>query len=134
MVRVLVLVAYAACVITLWAFISLAVDRDAITQSDAGPLLGPSIVLAATLATALQLRRRARPGWNALLLFGAAASAYLAMLVIGSLGYYLVTARPGSILQFVLADAASPFIIGAALLSAFAVGAGRLFDRPGARG
>lgn len=111
-------VTYGASVIALWGFVSLALDVDAIAQKDAGPLLGPAIVLTAclvTFAALLRVRDRATPTGPALL---AAASVYIGMLLVGAVGYTLITADLSWFVLFVGAYAVSPFVVGAALLAA----------------
>jgi hypothetical protein len=132
--RVLVAVGYPAGLIAVWGLTSLITDTDVISQSDAGPLLGPSMAVAASVVTAawvLTVRR-------ALVLstVGAVASAYLVMLVVGSIGYVFTRGDLTWFLLFAADYAVSPFVIGAALLSgaavvlAFATSARAPFDPP----
>ena len=121
MLPLLAAITYGAGVIALWGFVSLALDVDAIAQTDAGPLLGPAMVLAAcliTFATLLRVSDRKSPTWPALV---AAASVYIGMLLVGSVGYTLVTADLTWFVLFIGAYAISPFVIGAALLAALDV-------------
>jgi hypothetical protein len=118
MLPLLATITYGAGVIALWGFLSLALDVDAIAQTDAGPLLGPAIVLTAcliTFAALLRVGRRASPTGPALV---AAASVYIGMLLVGAVGYTLVTADLSWFVLFIGAYAVSPFVIGAALLAA----------------
>ena len=121
MLPLLAAITYGAGVIALWGFVSLALDVDAIAQTDAGPLLGPAMVLAAcliTFAALLRVSDRKSPTWPALV---AAASVYIGMLLVGSVGYTLVTADLTWFVLFIGAYAISPFVIGAALLAALDV-------------
>jgi hypothetical protein len=122
--RVLALLAtitYGAAVIASWGFISLALDANPIAQRDAGPLLGPVMVLAACIITFVAiLRVRPRPSPLAPAL-GAAASVYIGMLLVGAMGYTLVTAQLPWAVLFVGGYVTSPFIAAAALLSALDV-------------
>ena len=121
MLPVLAAVTYAAAVIALFGFVSLALNVDAIAQRDAGPLLGPAMVLGAVVVTfvaLLRVRARSAPTVAALV---AATSVYVAMLAIGAFGYALIRADVSWLVLFVGAYALSPFVIGAALLSGVAV-------------
>lgn len=134
LVRILIAIGYPAGLIAVWGLTSLITDTDVITQSDAGPLLGPSMALAATVVTALWVfvERRAL----VLPVLGAVASAYLAMLVVGAIGYTFARGKAAWVLLFAADYAVSPFVIGAAALSgaavvlAFATSARSSFDRP----
>ena len=121
MLPVLATVTYAAAVIALWGFLSLGLDADAIAQRDAGPLLGPAMVLGACVVTLLALlkaRGRSAPTVAGL---AAAASVYVVMLAIGAVGYSLIRADVSWLVLFIGAYAPSPFVLGAALLSGIAV-------------
>jgi hypothetical protein len=120
MLPVLATVTYGASVIALWGFLSLGLDADAIAQRDAGPLLGPAMVLGAclvTLVALLKTRGRRSPAVAGL---AAAASAYVAMLAIGAVGYSLIRADVSWLVLFVGAYAPSPFVLGVAALSGIA--------------
>ena len=117
MLPVFATITYAAAVIALWGFVSLALNVDAIAQRDAGPLLGPLMVLGACVATlAALLRVRTRPSPTATGLV-AAASVYVVMLGIGAIGYAIIRADVSWFVLFIGAYALSPFVLGAALLS-----------------
>jgi len=121
MLAVLATVTYAAAVIALWGFVSLALDVDVIDQADAGPLLGPAMVLASCVTTFVAIIRsspRSTPGLHAAL---ASASAYGAMLLVGSVGYLLIRGDLAWFALFIGAYALSPFVLGAALLAGGAV-------------
>jgi len=121
MLPVLAAVTYTAAVIALWGFVSLALNVDAIAQRDAGPLLGPAMVLGAavvTLVALLRVRSRRSPAGAGL---AAAASVYVVMLAIGAVGYAIVRADVSWLVLFVGAYALSPFVLGAAVLSGLVV-------------
>jgi len=121
MLPVLAAVTYAAAVIALWGFVSLALNVDAIAQRDAGPLLGPAMVLGAVVVTfvaMLRVVRRVSPTGAAL---ASAASVYVVMLGIGAAGYTIVRADVSWLVLFVGGYALSPFVLGAALLSGIGV-------------
>jgi hypothetical protein len=121
MLPVLAAVTYTAAVIALFGFVSLALNVDAIAQRDAGPLLGPAMVLGAVVVTfvaLLRVRARSAPTVASLV---AAASVYVVMLAIGAIGYALIRADASWLVLFVGAYALSPFVLGAALLSGVAV-------------
>ena len=126
--RVLATATYLAALIALWGFTSLLLDRDVIVQSDAGPLLGPAMALAACVATWLSLARSGRMAlWVRAL--ASAVFAFSGMLLVGAVGYALSTGEPGWLLLFVAIYAASPFVIGAALLSGVTVLLAAAFTR-----
>jgi len=126
--RVLATITYLAALIALWGFTSLLLDRDVIVQSDAGPLLGPAMALAACVATWLSLARSGRMAlWVRAL--ASAVFAFAGMLLVGAVGYALSTGEPGWLLLFVANYAASPFVIGAALLSGVTVLLAAAFTR-----
>jgi len=121
MLPVLAAVTYAAAVIALWGFVSLALNVDAIAQRDAGPLLGPAMVLGAVVVTfvaLLKVVRRGSPTGAALV---SAASVYVVMLGIGAVGYTMIRADVSWLVLFVGGYALSPFVLGAALLSGITV-------------
>ena len=121
MLPVLATVTYGAAVIALWGFLSLALDVDAIAQRDAGPLLGPAMVLGAgvvTLVALLRVRRQKSPTVAGL---SAAASVYIVVLVIGAVGYAAIRADVSWLVLFVGSYALSPFVLGAAVLSGLTV-------------
>ena len=121
MLPVLAAVTYAAAVIALWGFVSLALNVDAIAQRDAGPLLGPAMVLGAVVVTfvaLLKVVRRGSPTGAALV---SAASVYVVMLGIGAVGYTMIRADVSWLVLFVGGYALSPFVLGAALLSGIGV-------------
>ena len=121
MLPVLGAVTYAAAVIALWGFVSLALDADAIRQRDAGPLLGPAMVAGAVVVTfvaLLRVRNRQAPTVAALV---CAASVYVVMLAIGAVGYATIRADVSWLVLFVGGYALSPFVLGAALLGGLAV-------------
>jgi uncharacterized membrane protein len=118
---ILTTVTYGAAVIALWGFTSLALDVDAITQRDAGPLLGPAMVLAACVVTFVSVRRvlgRATPTGSAAI---AAASAYVVVLAVGAIGYSVSRADLTWLVIFPGGYALSPFVLGAAMLSGITV-------------
>jgi hypothetical protein len=120
MLPVLATVTYGASVIALWGFLSLGLDADAIAQRDAGPLLGPAMVLGACLVTLVALLKTSGRRSPAVAGLAAAASAYVAMLAIGAVGYSLIRADVSWLVLFVGAYAPSPFVLGAAALSGIA--------------
>ena len=114
-------VTYGALVIALFGFISLIANRDFIIEADAGPLLGPWMVAVACVATFVALVRaqgRAAPWPTAL---GSAASSCVLILVAGGIGYMVTKGQPIWALLFAARYAGSPFVIGAAALSAAVV-------------
>lgn len=121
LVPILVAIAYPALLIALWGFTTLLLDRDFITEPDAGPLLGPAMALAATLVVffaAWTLRRRRSLAGATV---ATAASVYLLMLVVGAVGYSTTRGDLTWLVLFTARYALSPFVVGATLLSALTV-------------
>jgi len=123
-------VAWAALVVAAFGILSLVLDLEVIPQSDAGPLLGPVMVLVAGAVLGLLIVRIVRTGQPAGLSFVAAAAAvFLTLLFSGGILYSFVRAEPVWLIVFPLSEAISPFIVvasllaGAAALAARAIGA-----------
>lgn len=156
-------VLYAALIITTAAFESVLFDRDVISETDAGTLLGPAMFAVAVLVVLLSLLRSAaladaadgdaptmlgafpaqpaepsprRPGPGGgdgtsagrdappRLLPGAVGTGvavYLAMLVVGSVGYSLVREGAVWLPLFAARYAVSPLVLGSALWAALVV-------------
>lgn len=117
---VMLTITYGALVIAAWGFTSLVLDEDVMRYSDAGPLLGPAMAIAATLAVGGGIRR---PGRSGVLLsaVGAAASVWFAMVLVGAAGLTLTRGTLGTLLLFAGSYAASPFVIVPAGLAAVLV-------------
>ncbi|GAA4674052.1 DUF6121 family protein [Frondihabitans cladoniiphilus] len=105
-------------------------DHDVIVEPDAGTLLGPGMVLGSmaavffTLARAFGVAARDRrapriPGPA----FAAAVFTYLAMLVIGSLGYALIRDEPVWLVLFAARYALSVFVVTTAVWAGVVVAA-----------
>lgn len=128
-------VVYGSALIAAWGFTSLALDADVIAEADAGPLLGPAMGAGAVLVTfawLLRLRGGVRPWGSAVL---AAVSVWVAMLVVGGVGYAATRGELAWVLIFAGRYAPSPFLLIPAVLAGVvvvltAVLAGR---SPGAR-
>jgi hypothetical protein len=118
---VLVAVSYVAFLIALWGMLSLLLDRDAITEADAGPLLGPAMAVSASGVVAVALWGLARRRHPVSTAVGTTAVAYLVMLVVGTVAYWFAHPDPMLFLLFPARYALSPFVIGAALLGGLAV-------------
>jgi hypothetical protein len=118
---VMTVVVYLATVIMVFGFLSLFLDRDVIAERDAGTILGPSMVAAATIVTFVALLRLSieRPPWWAAAV--AATSTYLAMIVVAGLGYAVARREPMWAVLYLQQQAGSPFVIAAALLSGAAI-------------
>lgn len=107
-----------AAIVALWGILSLALDRDPIDYPDAGPLLGPTMVAAATVVMWLVAWRVRRP-WVAMLL--AFTGSLLAMLVVAGVGYGLTRGSLEWMLRAPAHFAIGPFVPGAAALSALVI-------------
>ena len=105
-------VVYLATIVAFWGILSLVLDREVVDYPDAGPLLGPVMVAAATIVTWIILlrTRRSRSPWPAAV--AALLLAMVAMLTVAAVGY-----APSAALHFAL----SPFVWGAAGLSGIIV-------------
>ena len=119
---VMVTITYGALLICAWGFTSLALDADVMRYSDAGPLLGPAMALAATLAVGGWIWRAGRLGGVGLSAVGAAASSWFAMLLVGALGYTLTRGSLAWLLLFAAEYATSAFTLVPALIAAVLVG------------
>jgi hypothetical protein len=119
---VMTTITYGALVICAWGVTSLVLDEDVVAYSDAGPLLGPAMALAATLAVGGWMRRAGRLGGVGLSAVGAAASSWFAMLVVGSIGYTLTRGSLAWLLLFASDYATSAFTIVPAIIAAVLVG------------
>jgi len=108
-----------AVVVALWGIIALAVDRDAIDYPDAGPILGPAIVIAGAAVTFLAVRSSlsasAPPFVDVVSAVLATVGAFVAMVVVGASGYSLTRGDVGWMPVAAAHLALSPFVIGAAL-------------------
>jgi hypothetical protein len=116
---ILVAVTYLAAVIAFWGIASLLLDVEVIAEPDAGALLGPAMAAAATVVTWLAVR--SRPRTLLVRAVGAAAFVFVAMLVVGAVAYSVVRGNLAWLLFFPAGHATSPFVLGAAVLSALAV-------------
>ena len=119
---VMTTITYGALLICAWGFTSLVRDEDVVAYSDAGPLLGPAMALAATLTVGGWIRRAGRLGGVALSAVGAAASSWFALLLVGALGYTLTRGSLAWLLLFASDYATSAFTLVPAGLAAVLVG------------
>lgn len=110
-------VLFIALVIAVTGVESLMTNTDVISQPDATPYLGPAMVTAVAIvvfcATASGARRGSPLG-NGLV---GAATAYLVMLGVGSLGYALVHGDAAQLVVFPAAYALGPFVIGTVVIA-----------------
>ena len=117
-----------ALVVAAWGILSLALDRDVIDYADAGALLGPAIALAAAIVTWLVAWRTRSAAGALIALFGS----YLAMIVVGAVGYTVTTGDIARMPAVAAHFAISPFVVAAAVLASLVVLAVRgLERRPG---
>jgi len=110
-------VLYLASVIALWGVLSLILDREVIDYPDAGPLLGPAIAAVACVVTGIGVARGRGPSTAIACLIGS----YAAMLAVGALGYTITRGSPIWMALAAAHLAISPFVLGAAVLSALVV-------------
>ena len=125
LLAVLTAAAWCALVVAAFGVLSLVLDLEVIPQSDAGPLLGPVMVIVAGVILGLlvvRIVRTAQPAW--LSFVAAAAAVFLTLLFSGGILYAVVRTEPVWLLVFPLSQAISPFIVVASLLAgAAAIGA-----------
>jgi hypothetical protein len=119
---VMITITYGALVVCAWGFTSLVLDEDVVRYSDAGPLLGPAMGLAATIAVGGWIRRAGRVGGVLLSAVGAAASSWFAMVLVGAVGYTLTRGSLAWLLLFAAEYAASAFTLVPALVAGLLVG------------
>jgi len=121
LLAVLATVLYVALVIAAFGFLSLFLGRDVISESDAGTLLGPAMVVGAAAVTCATLLRVAgkRTPWRSAL--AAAASTFIVMIAIGAVLYAWGRGEIVWLVIYAVHQAASPFVISAALLSGLTV-------------
>ena len=134
LIAILAALAYPAFVVALWGITSLVLDREVIDYPDAGPLLGPLVVVVGAVVTAGGLWRSWRGARSPLLAPASGLIAYLAMVVAAGLGYLAGGTRAAAGLEVLAHFALSPFIVGAAVISGVTVLLVQLaqsFDRRG---
>lgn len=122
--------AFLAGLIGLWGFTSLILSRDVIDYPDAGLFVGPAMAVTGCLVTlfgTLRVGRSPSP-----FLYGAltAVIAFVAIVLVGAIGYSFVRANLAVIPAAALHFAISPFMIGAALLCGIVVGGTGALVRP----
>jgi len=118
---VLVAVGYIATLIAVWGFTSLLLDADVITETDAGPLLGPAMAVTAGVVVSLSLWRLRKRTTLLSPTVATAASVYVLMLLVGAVGYSSTRGELTWLVLFTARYALSPFVVGAALLAGLSV-------------
>ena len=129
-------IVYVSLVIASYGFLSLILHRDIITEADASVLVGPIMVLAASVGVfwiVLRGSRRRMPG----LRWGRSVVAALVVWVIGpavgGMVYAIGRSEPFSAITFLFAHLATVYTL-ASVVAAFAVVLlAPLLDRPGLR-
>jgi hypothetical protein len=116
---------YLAFVVAYWGVLGLVLDREVIDYSDAGPLLGPAMVIAGCIVVALSTHR-ARSWLSA---FPALAVCFVVMVLVGAIGYFVTRGEASWLVTAAVHFAISPFVAGAAVLAALVV-AGAAALRP----
>lgn len=114
-------VLFIALVIAVTGFEALLADVEAIPQPDATAYLGPAMVLGAgvvVFVTTAAGIREGNPGVTGLV---AAASTYLVMLAVGSVGYSMVRGDATELLVFPAGSALSPFVVGSVVVALLCV-------------
>lgn len=118
---VLVTVTYLAALVAASGILSLALDRDVIDYTDAGPLLGVAMALAAGIVTWAGCSRAARRDGPWVTAALTALLCFTAIVLVGAVGYALIRAALGWIVLASAHFAMSPFTVAAAVLSGVAV-------------
>jgi hypothetical protein len=120
---------FLAGLVALWGFTSLFTDRDVIDYPDAGPLVGPSMAIAACVVVFL-LTLRARITPPALLAIVTGLVAYAALLFVGGVAYSLRLDDFSVMWPAMVHFGIGPFMVGAGILAGLVVGATAGLVRP----
>lgn len=110
-------VTYGALVFASWGFTSLLLGVDVVSETDADPILGPSMLVAATIVVfgaVWGIGRRRSPALPAI---AATIAVYMAMLGVGAVGYAITRADAIWVLLFVGNYALSIFVLLPAVLA-----------------
>lgn len=108
---------FIALVVAVTGFEALFSGADPITEPDATPYLGPAMVAAVAIVVFFATARGARRGSPAVTGLMTAAAGYLLMLVVGSLGYTIVTGNVADLVVFPAGYALGPFVIGTVIIA-----------------
>ncbi len=120
---------FLAGLVAAWGFTSLLLDRDVIDYPDAGPLVGPSIAIAACVVVFL-LALRATLTPPATLALAAGVITYLAAPFVGGIAYALRLDDFSVVWPAAVHFGIGPFVIAAAILAGLVVGATAWLVRP----
>ncbi len=118
MIAVFAVVLFLALAIAASGIISLYADREVLTETDAGPLIAPTMFVVATVALYAVLvtfgRRRGSIAVGAIL---SAVITYFSFLISGSILYSLGKGRPLLSLLFFGSNAVGPFAVSVAVIA-----------------
>lgn len=114
-------VTYLALVVAAFGITSLLLDRDVVGEPDAGPLMGPAIVLAACAVTFVAMLRMPATGTPGLRMLSVVASAFLAMLATAAVVYSVTRGDLTWLVTITARYAFSPFVLVGALLAGASV-------------
>jgi hypothetical protein len=120
---------FLAGLVALWGFTSLFANRDVIDYPDAGPLVGPSMAVAACVVVFL-LTLRAKITPPALLGLVAGVVTYVGAPFVGAVAYSLRLDSFSVWWPAIVHFGIGPFVIGAAILAGLVVGATAWLVRP----
>ncbi|WP_144711488.1 DUF6121 family protein [Curtobacterium pusillum] len=112
---------FIALVIAVTGFEALLADVEVISQPDATPYLGPAMVLGGAVVVFLATAVGAREGNPGVTGLVAAATAYLVMLGVGSVGYSLVRSDLTELVVFPAGYALGPFVVGSVVVALLCV-------------
>ncbi|PZE28150.1 MULTISPECIES: DUF6121 family protein [unclassified Curtobacterium] len=122
-------VLFFALVIAVTGFESLFSGLEVIRQPDATPYLGPAMVTGVAIVVFAGTAVGARSGSPAMSGLVCAATAYLVMLGVGSVGYALVHGDAAQLVVFPAGYALGPFVVGTVVIALVVVIAAVLLAR-----
>ena len=119
---IMAVVGNAALLVFAYGFISLIIDRDVIEEPDAGPLVGPAMVVT-TCAVVLWFVLRRKPRGLGLRALAAALGTVIAGPAVGAVVYGIVRDEIGVLPVFFGRNILSPFVLCSGLIAALIVAA-----------
>ncbi|OIH99421.1 MULTISPECIES: DUF6121 family protein [unclassified Curtobacterium] len=126
-------VLFIALVVAVTGFEALLADVEIISQPDATPYLGPAMVVGGALVVFLATAVGARDGNPGVTGLVAAATVYLVMLGVGSVGYALLRGDATELVVFPAGYALGPFVVGSVVVALLSVVGGTATAKQQAR-
>lgn len=135
LVALVTTVVYVALLVGSYGFISLATDQDVISEPDAGPLIGPAMVIVACIVVFVAVLRGLPTARGAVRLpvarsVTAALSVYLVGPAVGATLYALGRHQAFTAVVFFFHNLGSEFVIASALIALIVVFVLPIVDRP----